>query len=68
MVKEIVGIIRRDIAIDWTNHEIIKARVRSDVRLVLLRHNIPIEEVDNFVNKVYEQASYLYRDYPNLEP
>src|SRR3989344_2131325 len=68
LVKEIVGIIRRDIAIDWTNHEIIKARVRSDVRLVLLRHNIPIEEVDNFVNKVYEQASYLYRDYPNLEP
>lgn len=64
IVKDIIHAIRADIAIDWTNHEIIKARVRADVRLVLLRNNISFDEVDEIVNKVYAQAESLYRDYP----
>lgn len=66
IVKDIIHAIRADIAIDWTNHEIIKARVRADVRLVLLRNNIAFEEVDKLVEKVYEQASSLYKDYPSI--
>ncbi|PJA55651.1 hypothetical protein CO165_02430, partial [Candidatus Roizmanbacteria bacterium CG_4_9_14_3_um_filter_33_18] len=46
LVKKIVKTLRRDIAIDWTNHEIIKARIRADVRLILLQHNISLGEVD----------------------
>ena len=67
LVKEIVKAIRKDIAIDWTNHEIINARIRSDVRLVLLRHNVEFEEVDKYIDKVYKQAFYLYKDYPRIE-
>ncbi len=66
IVKDIIHAIRGDIAIDWTNHEIIKARVRADVRLVLLRNNIAFEEVDTLVERVYEQASSLYKDYPSV--
>jgi type I restriction enzyme R subunit len=66
LVKEIVNTIKRDIAIDWTSHEIIKARIRSDVRLVLLRHNISFEEVDKHIDKIYDQAFYLYKDYPRM--
>ena len=64
LVREIVRTIKRDIAIDWTNHEIIKSRIRADVRLALLKHNIDYEEVNKWVDRVYEQAYYLYRNYP----
>lgn len=64
IVKDIIHAIRADIAIDWTNHEIIKARIRADVRLVLLQNSISFEEVDEMVDKVYRQAESLYGDFP----
>ena len=66
IVKEIIHTLKRDIAIDWTNHEIIKARVRADVRMVLLKANFSFEQVDKMVEKVYIQAESLYRDYPSV--
>jgi type I restriction enzyme, R subunit len=66
LVKELVKTIKRDIAIDWTSHEIIKARIRADVRLVLLRYNLPYEEIDGISVSIFEQAEYLYRDFPML--
>ena len=66
IVKEIIHTLKRDIAIDWTNHEIIKARVRADVRMVLLRNNFSFEQVDKMVEQVYIQAESLYRDYPSI--
>ena len=66
LVKKIVKTLRRDIVIDWTNHEIIKARIRADVRLVLLQHNISLNEVDQMIERIYEQAINLYKDYPRM--
>lgn len=66
LVKELVSTIKRDISIDWTNHEIIKARIRANVRLVLLRNNYSYEEVDKLASKIYEQAFYLYKDFVPL--
>jgi len=67
LVKELVRTVKRDIAIDWTNREVIKARIKTSVRLLLLRRSIPFEEVDFFVDRIYEQAFYLYKDYqPNF--
>lgn len=63
LVKELVKTIRGDITVDWTDHEIIKSRIRANVRLVLLRNNFPYEEVDNLTSMVYEQAKSLYKDY-----
>jgi len=64
LVKELVRSIRRDLAIDWTNHEIIKARIRSNVKLLLLRHDFSYKEVERITKRVYKQAFYLYKDYP----
>ena len=66
LVKKIVKTLRRDIAIDWTNHEIIKARIRADVRLILLQHNISLGEVNQMIERIYEQAINLYKDYPRM--
>ena len=63
LVKEIVKAIKRDIAIDWTNHEVIKARIRTNVRLILLRHNVSFEDVDTYTDKIFEQAYFLYKDF-----
>jgi type I restriction enzyme R subunit len=63
VVKELVRMIKRDIAIDWTNHEVIKARIRTNSRLILLQHRIAFEEVDRLTDRIYEQAFFLYKDY-----
>lgn len=62
-VKKIVKAIKRDITIDWTDNEVIKAKVRSNVRLMLLRYGISFKEAEDYTDKIYEQAFYLYKDY-----
>lgn len=66
IVKEIVKDIRADIAVDWTNQEVIKARIRANVRLVLLKNNYSIEKVDNLIESVFEQAEAFYRDFSKV--
>jgi type I restriction enzyme R subunit len=63
LVRELVRIIRRDLTIDWTNNEIIKARIRDNVRLLLLRNNFKPEETEELTNVIYEQALVLFKDY-----
>lgn len=63
LVKEIVKSVRRDLQIDWTSQEVTKARIRTDIRLLLLQHDYPYDDVDNITKRVFEQAFYLYRDY-----
>lgn len=63
LVKELVKIIRRDLTIDWTNSEIIKARIRDNVRFLLLKNDFKPEETEEITNLIYQQAFYLYRDF-----
>jgi type I restriction enzyme R subunit len=63
LARELVRIIRRDLTIDWTNNEIIKARIRDNVRLLLLRNNFKPEETEELTNVIYEQAFVLFKDY-----
>lgn len=67
LVKEIVKSVRRDLQIDWTSQEVTKARIRTDIRLLLLQNDYPFEEVDRITERVFEQAFCLYKDYqPNF--
>lgn len=63
LVKELVRIIKRDITVDWTNNEIIKSRIRADIRLLLLRNKFAPKETENVLNLVFDQAFSLYRDF-----
>ncbi|MDD5688662.1 MAG: type I restriction endonuclease subunit R [Caldisericia bacterium] len=67
LVKELVNIIKRDLMVDWTNNEIIKSRIRANVRLLLLRNNFAPEETENVLNLVFDQAFSLYRDFSMVE-
>jgi len=63
LVKDLVRIIKRDLTVDWTNNEIIKARIRANVRLLLLRKRFPIEHNKKMLDSIFQQASSLYGDF-----
>ena len=67
LVKELVKMIKRDLAIDWTNSEIIKARIRANARLLLVKNEFPPEESESILDLIYSQAVSLYRDYVPLK-
>ncbi|MES3031322.1 MAG: type I restriction endonuclease subunit R [Patescibacteria group bacterium] len=62
--KELVKRIRRDLVIDWNNNETIKARIRQNVRLLLLQKGLmDKEELEQVVESVYLQVSKVYRNF-----
>jgi type I restriction enzyme R subunit len=63
IVKELVKIIEKDLTIDWTNNEIINARIRDNARLLLLKNQFQPKEVEEITNLIYQQAFCLYKDY-----
>ncbi len=63
LVQDLTRVIKRDLSVDWTNNEIIKSRIRANVRLLLLQNQFSPEESENILELVFQQASLLYRDY-----
>jgi type I restriction enzyme R subunit len=63
-VKELTKRIRRDLTIDWTNNETIKARIKQNVRLLLLQKGI-IEQIqtERLVQSIYMETVRVYREY-----
>lgn len=63
-VKELTRRIRRDLAIDWTNNETIKARIRQNVRLLLLQKGF-VEQVqtERLIESIYQETVRVYREY-----
>ena len=60
MVKEMVKMIRRDIAVDWTDNDVIKSRIRANVKLLLLQNGFAADEAESMVDKIIMQASLLF--------
>jgi len=64
LVRKLVKMIRRDVnVIDWTNNEIIKSRIRANIKLLLVKNNIRGKIVEEVANLIYRQAKILYGDY-----
>jgi type I restriction enzyme R subunit len=63
-VKELTRRIRRDLAIDWTNNETIKARIRQNVRLLLLQRGfIEQMQTERLIESIYQETVRVYREY-----
>ncbi|MDD4409084.1 MAG: type I restriction endonuclease subunit R [Candidatus Pacebacteria bacterium] len=63
-VKELTKRIRRDLAIDWTNNETIKARIRQNVRLLLLQKGfIELVQTERLIESIYQETVRVYREY-----
>lgn len=63
LVRELVKIIKRDLAVDWTNNDVIKSRIRANVRVLLFRKGYKAEESEKILDLIYQQAFSLYRDF-----
>jgi len=66
LVKELVATVKRDLMVDWTDHEIIKSRIRANIRLMLLRNRFTPEETENVLGIVFDQAISLYKDFSSI--
>jgi type I restriction enzyme R subunit len=63
-VKELTKRIRRDLTIDWTNNETIKARIRQNVRLLLIQKGITEAlQTERLIESIYMETVRVYREY-----
>jgi len=62
-VKDLTKRIRRDLTIDWTNNETIKARIRQNVRLLLIQRGIIQEQTERLIEYIYLETVRVYKEY-----
>lgn len=65
LVKDLVSIVRRDVSVDWADNEVVKSRIRANVRRLLLQNGVPPEETESMVDKIISQARLLF-GYPAI--
>ena len=66
LAKELVDSIRKNLSIDWTKHESVKAKVRALVKRTLRIHGISPIRYPSTVDLIMKQAEALYKDWPTL--
>jgi len=63
IVKELINAIKKDLTVDWPNNEQIKARIRANVKRILLRKGYPPKEIEPTIEIVMQQTRNLFQDY-----
>ena len=63
IVKELINTIKKDLTVDWSNNEQIKARIRANVKRILLRKGVPPKEIEPTIEIVMQQTRNLFQDY-----
>ncbi|MCY3883678.1 MAG: DUF3387 domain-containing protein, partial [Gammaproteobacteria bacterium] len=59
IARELVGTVRKNVAIDWTLRESVRANLRRLVRRVLRKHGYPPDKQEKATRTVIEQAEVL---------
>jgi len=68
LVKELVKIIKRDLSVDWSDNEIVKSRIRANVKLLLIRNGFSHEESAGLLDTIYQQATALFSNFAPNHP
>ncbi len=63
IAKKVVNTIKRNLSIDWTDHENVKCKMRASVKRLLMREGFTREVYEHLVGTIMEQAISLYHDY-----
>jgi len=66
LVRKLVESIRRNLSIDWTQHENVKAKVRASVKRLLRKQGYSLVKYPSTIEMVMTQAETLYKDWPIL--
>jgi type I restriction enzyme R subunit len=67
LVKKLVETIKKNLSIDWTEHENVKSKVRASVKRLLRRHGFSPVRYPMTIDLIMKQAEALYRDWPTIE-
>lgn len=67
LVHEIVQAVKRNLKVDWTNRDDVKAAVRAAVNRTLRRRKIREEDLKPFLGSILVQAEALYANWPVME-
>jgi type I restriction enzyme R subunit len=63
IARELVETVRRNVTIDWTVKETVRAKLRTLVRRVLRKHGYPPDKQERATQTVLEQAELLAGDW-----
>jgi len=63
LAKKLVITIKRNLSIDWTDHENVKSKIRASVKRMLRREGFTPEVYEPIVGTIMEQAISLYQDF-----
>lgn len=66
LVRELVKSIKRNLSIDWVDHENVKSKIRALTKRTLRTHGISPVKYPSTVDLVMKQAEALYKDWPTL--
>ncbi len=59
IARELVETVRKDVTIDWTVKESVRAKLRVIVKRILRKHGYPPDQQESATNTVLEQAERL---------
>ena len=59
MARELVDLVKRNVSIDWTQKESVKAKLRVIVKRILRKHGYPPDKQEAATTTVLEQAELL---------
>ena len=66
LVRELVKSVKRNLSIDWTEHENIKSKIRVIAKRNLRKHGLSPAKHPSTIDLIMKQAQALYRDWPTL--
>jgi type I restriction enzyme R subunit len=65
IARELVGAVRKNVAIDWTVRENVRAQLRVIVKRILRRYGYPPDKQEKATQTVLEQAEVLSQEWVN---
>jgi type I restriction enzyme R subunit len=65
IARELVGTVRRNVSIDWTVKENVRAKLRIMVKRILRKYGYPPDKQEKATQTVLEQAEVLCKDWAN---
>jgi type I restriction enzyme R subunit len=63
IARELVDTVRRNVTIDWTAKESVRAKLRTMVKRVLRKYGYPPDKQEKATHTVLEQAELLCKDW-----
>jgi type I restriction enzyme R subunit len=63
IARELVNTVRRNVTIDWTAKESVRAKLRTTVKRILRKYGYPPDKQEKATQTVLEQAELLCKDW-----